>query len=123
MSFELSLMYMSGASDGRALRIAPRDEPPEVTFGRDATCDLSLVDDPEISRFHARMFWSEGGWWIEDLTSTNGTFVGEFQNAERVTAPRKLESGSIFRVGLTRFRVEHPSTPIRADRTQAEAVP
>lgn len=54
----------------------------------------------------ARPFNRDGGWWLEDLGSANGTFVGEFAHSRKVAAAVKLLPGQIFRVGLTRFRLE-----------------
>ena len=93
-----------------------------MTFGRTAACDVSLTDDPEVSRVHARVFWRGAAWWLEDLGSTNGTFVGEFRSAERIAAPRKLEPGQFFRVGLTRFRLEAPAGATLVNRASAEAL-
>ena len=42
---------------------------------------------------------------LEDLDSSNGTFIGEFQAARRVSAPTQIKDSDIFRVGLTRLRL------------------
>jgi hypothetical protein len=105
----------------RVLCLAAKVEPAHVTFGRAATCDVALADDPEISRVHARLFKSDGGWLLKNLKSTNGTFVGEFQRAQRITAPRQLASGSIFRVRLTRFCLNHRSESTSMHRENLEA--
>lgn len=70
-----------------------------------------------MSRRHARLVWREDSWWLEDLESTNGTFVGEFAAAQRLAAPVRLEPGQVFRVGLARFRLcgqSAESEPLRA---------
>jgi ABC-type multidrug transport system ATPase subunit/pSer/pThr/pTyr-binding forkhead associated (FHA) protein len=46
-----------------------------LTIGRDADNGLALPD-PRVSRHHARLSWSAGAWWLEDLGSANGTFAG-----------------------------------------------
>ena len=69
-------------------------------------CSICLPDDPEASRRHARLFFRDGAWWIEDLGSANGTFVGEFAQSRKISSAAKLLPGQIFRVGLTRFRLE-----------------
>lgn len=46
----------------------------EATVGRDPTARLRL-DDPAVSRLHARLFTRDGGWMLEDLQTSNGTFV------------------------------------------------
>lgn len=42
---------------------------------------------------------------LEDLNSSNGTFIGEFQAARRLSGPVEIKGGQIFRVGLTRLRL------------------
>lgn len=49
-------------------------KPGEYIIGRDPTCDI-VVTDPYISRRHARIFFRDGKWYVEDLGSRNGTFV------------------------------------------------
>ncbi len=65
----------------------------EVTLGRDAACDL-VLDAEDVSRRHARVRAEGSSHTLEDLGSTNGTFVGE----ERVTA-RALAPGDLVRLG------------------------
>jgi pSer/pThr/pTyr-binding forkhead associated (FHA) protein len=72
----------------------------EVTMlGRDVTNDIPL-GDAEISRQHARLTRTPGGMVLEDLGSTNGTFV----NGERVTRVI-LKSGDEIRFGESFFRL------------------
>jgi hypothetical protein len=42
---------------------------------------------------------------LEDLGSSNGTFIGEFQAARRLSKPTEIKGSEIFRVGLTRLRL------------------
>jgi pSer/pThr/pTyr-binding forkhead associated (FHA) protein len=65
-----------------------------VLIGRAASCTLVLDDDYSSSR-HARIFPESGQWYVEDLGSTNGTFVGR----ERVTDPVQVGIGSQVKVG------------------------
>jgi hypothetical protein len=67
----------------------------EATIGRGAGCAISLDGDRFVSTIHARVFPYDGEVWIEDLGSTNGTYV----NAERVQAPTALRKGDIVQVG------------------------
>jgi pSer/pThr/pTyr-binding forkhead associated (FHA) protein len=67
-----------------------------VLIGRAPSCTLVLDDDFSSSR-HARLFPQDGGWFVEDLGSTNGTFVGE----AKVTAPVPVPTGTPVRVGRT----------------------
>jgi hypothetical protein len=67
----------------------------EVTMlGRDVTNDIPL-GDAEISRQHARLTRTPGGMVLEDLGSTNGTFV----NGDRLASPRVLRSGDLLGLG------------------------
>jgi predicted component of type VI protein secretion system len=64
----------------------------EVTsLGRDVSNDI-VLSDPEVSRQHARITRTPGGYVLEDLGSTNGTFV----NGERLVAPRVLSAGDLI---------------------------
>jgi predicted component of type VI protein secretion system len=67
----------------------------EVTlFGRDVTNDIVLAD-AEVSRQQARLTHTPGGYVLEDLGSTNGSFV----NGERLIAPRVLNPGDLVGFG------------------------
>jgi len=67
----------------------------EVTlFGRDVTSDI-VLGDTEVSRQHARITHTAGGYVVEDLGSTNGTFI----NGERLMAPRVLNPGDLIGFG------------------------
>src|SRR5215510_10190973 len=46
----------------------------EVTIGRDPNCDFPILDEA-ISAHHARISYHHTQWWLEDLSSTNGTFI------------------------------------------------
>jgi pSer/pThr/pTyr-binding forkhead associated (FHA) protein len=65
-----------------------------VTIGRAASCDL-VVSDNYVSNVHARIFAKDGAYWLEDLGSTNGTYV----NRGKVTAPVAIGPGDEVRVG------------------------
>lgn len=66
----------------------------ELTIGRAAGCEITL-DDTYISQLHARLFDSESGLVVEDLGSTNGTYL----NRQRVTAPVVVGPGDRIQVG------------------------
>jgi hypothetical protein len=67
----------------------------EVTMlGRDVTNDIPL-GDAEISRQHARLTRTPGGIVLEDLGSTNGSFV----NGDRLSSPRVLRTGDLIGLG------------------------
>jgi pSer/pThr/pTyr-binding forkhead associated (FHA) protein len=66
----------------------------EVNLGRDAACDF-MVSDETISAFHARLSFHHNQWWLEDLQSTNGTFLNE----ERLYTPTVVMSGDELKLG------------------------
>ena len=107
MVTSLILTYMSGPEDGRSVVIPVERGDAVVTLGRLPECTISIADDPDASRKHARVVCRNGEWWLEDMGSANGTFIGEFKESRRISAPVKLVAGQIFRVGLTRFRLEN----------------
>jgi pSer/pThr/pTyr-binding forkhead associated (FHA) protein len=65
----------------------------EIRIGRDPAADIFL-DNPGVSRSHARISRTSAGWTLEDLASANGTFV----NDEQITS-RPLYEGDVIRVG------------------------
>jgi predicted component of type VI protein secretion system len=67
-----------------------------VTLGRDITNDI-VINDPECSRHHLRITRGAGGYTLEDLGSTNGTFV----NGQRLTGARPLRPGDMVGLGET----------------------
>ena len=105
MARTLTLTFMSGSRDGEVVQLDAIGSPPSVSIGRVAPCELVISDDPDLSRRHARIFWNGSSWMLEDLHSSNGTFIGEFQAARRLSRPTAVKDGGIFRVGLTRLRL------------------
>jgi pSer/pThr/pTyr-binding forkhead associated (FHA) protein len=73
-----------------------------VTVGRSAENDLVLNSDEFASTKHARIEPRRDGVWVEDLDSTNGTFV----NGMKVKQRHKLSPGDVIRVGETDLRYE-----------------
>ncbi|MGL5819588.1 MAG: FHA domain-containing protein FhaB/FipA [Phycicoccus sp.] len=66
-------------------------------IGRSPECALVLDDDYASGR-HARIYEeADGRWMVEDLRSTNGTFLG----ASRLTTPSEVAAGSVLRIGQT----------------------
>jgi pSer/pThr/pTyr-binding forkhead associated (FHA) protein len=72
----------------------------EVTLGRDPNCDFPVIDEA-ISAHHARISYHHSQWWLEDLNSTNGTFIDKSQ----VTVPTVLITSEQFRCGGTLFTI------------------
>jgi hypothetical protein len=73
-----------------------------VTVGRGGQNDLVLAGDEFASARHARIELRGDGAWVQDLDSTNGTYV----NGTRVAGAQRLDAGDVLRVGETDLRVE-----------------
>ena len=74
---------------------------PEVMIGRDTQCDVSIMDEA-LSAHHARLTHHHGRWWLEDLNSTNGTFL----NREKLTTAAVVITGDHFKCGNTVFGIQ-----------------
>ena len=74
---------------------------PEVMIGRDTQCDVSITDEA-LSAHHARLTHHHGQWWLEDLNSTNGTFL----NHEKLTTAAVVITGDHFKCGNTVFGIQ-----------------
>ena len=105
MAQTLTLTFMSGSRDGEVVQLDAAGSPPSITIGRVAPCELLITDDPDLSRRHTRIFWNGSSWMLEDLNSSNGTFIGEFQATRRLSGASAIKEGEIFRAGLTRLRI------------------
>lgn len=68
----------------------------ELTVGRAAGCQVTL-DDDYASQLHARIFRRDGTLYVEDLGSTNGTYL----NTRKVSAPMALKRGDRLKIGAT----------------------
>lgn len=66
-----------------------------TTLGRESTNDI-VMDQPTVSRNHARIFYNARGYWIQDLGSANGTFVNGLRIDQQ---PRALENGQRIQLG------------------------
>jgi pSer/pThr/pTyr-binding forkhead associated (FHA) protein len=73
-----------------------------LTVGRGSGNDVTLAGDDFASTRHARFEPRRDGVWIEDIGSTNGTFV----NGIRLTRERKLAAGDVVKIGETDLRFE-----------------
>jgi hypothetical protein len=69
----------------------------EVTVGRGGGCAIVLADDTFVSSVHARVYPGDGRTYVEDLGSTNGTFV----NGKRVGTATRLRRGDKVQFGQT----------------------
>lgn len=98
------LIVLDGAGSGRpagtSLPVAP-----VTALGRDLDNEIVLAD-ATVSGRHAVINLREGAWWVEDLASTNGTFVNG--TPVRPQAPVITRSGDVVRVGAVRLRLVTP---------------
>ena len=85
-------------SAGQAGRRYPLGD--EITVGRAAGCQVT-VDDTYVSQLHARVFTREGQLFVEDLGSTNGTYL----NRVKVAGPMVMQKGDRLQVGNTVLEV------------------
>jgi hypothetical protein len=110
-----------GTELGRLVVVAsPTGEPAEgdtlaldaiATIGRDVN-NAIVVDDQFASAEHAILTFRGRAWYIEDLESTNGTFV----NGAPVTEVMPLGYGDVIQIGQVRFRLERPRSTGRQRR-------
>lgn len=108
-------MLMSGVDDGSTLVLRSDSDGIhtnnqwKISLGRKDDNDLCLRNDTFVSRQHAFLIWRDGGWWLEDRDSTNGSFLEsqiDFFSDERVQNIVPLEIGQLFRVGRTWMRIQ-----------------
>jgi len=91
------LSIVQGPQTGDSAELAPG----LVLIGRGADCQL-ILDDDYVSTRHARVVSGEAGVYVEDLRSTNGTYV----NGARITAPTTISLSDTVRIGKTVLKLE-----------------
>src|SRR3954468_17741923 len=96
----LTLEIVEGAQAGRQVQLES-----VVDIGRAPTLPLHLDEDAQVSRRHARVTAQGGQAVVEDLGSTNGTYV----NDQPIHAPRIVKPGDTIRIGLTVFELRSPA--------------
>lgn len=84
------LTMRSGPMPGKTFTV----EKEETNVGRDLANDIP-IGDPEVSRRHARFLLRDDSVFVEDLGSTNGTFL----NGERIASPQQLRKGDVITLG------------------------
>jgi pSer/pThr/pTyr-binding forkhead associated (FHA) protein len=116
LEIKLDVMIMSGVEDGSLLKYNASSGDGQstaqtwtLTIGRRDDNDICLRNDTYVSRQHAKIHWQNAAWWLEDLDSTNGSFIENSENSfedTRVYGKIPLKSGQLFRVGRTWLRIQ-----------------
>jgi pSer/pThr/pTyr-binding forkhead associated (FHA) protein len=92
-----ALKFISGKYQGGEF---PLKSEKQVVIGRSSELDMVLVEDM-VSRKHAKIMIASGAITIEDLGSTNGTYL----DGQRVTRPVAAEIGGSIRIGRTTLNI------------------
>ncbi len=90
MAAQFQFVMRSGPTPGATYSL----EGDQLVIGRDSSSGIA-INDAEVSRKHARLNFQGGKYVIEDLGSTNGTFV----NGQRITGAAVLKSGDVVSLG------------------------
>ncbi len=90
MAPQYQFVMRSGPTPGATFSL----EGDQLIIGRDTASNIA-INDAEVSRKHARLTFQGGKYVIEDLGSTNGTFV----NGQRLASPVVLKSGDVVSLG------------------------
>lgn len=90
MAAQFQFVMRSGPTPGATFSL----EGDQLVIGRDSSSGVA-INDAEVSRKHARMTFQGGKYVLEDLGSTNGTFV----NGQRLASPTVLKSGDVVSLG------------------------
>jgi predicted component of type VI protein secretion system len=90
MPGQYQLTMRSGPNPGTVYAL----DSDQISIGRDSSNSIP-VNDAEVSRHHSRLSFQGGKYVLEDMGSTNGTFV----NGQRLTGPRVLKSGEVISLG------------------------
>lgn len=92
-----SLLVISGPKEGVSLELIPEEQ---FTIGRSGDSSLVIRDDT-TSTHHARLMLWNDQWMVQDLDSTNGTFV----DGKRVSIPTPVPLNTPVTVGTTAFEL------------------
>jgi len=115
-----SVMRLPGAAPRPSATPPPLRFPRTVagfyTIGRDARCDLA-IEDMTVSRIHARLELTAGGWILKDLSSTNGTRV----NGWRVRGQVAVRAGDVVRFGDVEYTLAPDGDGGHGTRTGASS--
>ena len=90
MASQFQLIMRTGPTPGATFTL----EGDQLNIGRDSSNEI-VINDAEVSRRHSRLTFQGGKYVLEDLGSTNGTFV----NGQRLAGPRVLKAGEVVSFG------------------------
>ena len=105
------LVMVTGPTPGKAFAV----DKPEVHIGRDLNNDV-VINDAEVSRRHAKLVAQAGSYLLEDLGSTNGTFVDD----QRISGPHLMRPGETIMLGEN-VSLRFEAAPYDPDATVASA--
>ena len=91
------LVVTQGSQTGQSAALADG----VIMIGRGADCQI-ILDDDYVSTRHARVVSGENGIYVEDMGSTNGSYV----NGQRITAPTTITMSDTVRIGKTILKLE-----------------
>ncbi len=120
MAGQFQLVMRSGPTPGAVYPL----EGDQLTIGRDST-NAVVINDAEISRRHSRLTFQGGKYVVEDLGSTNGTFV----NGQRLSGPYVLKAGDVLAFGeqivlmYDAVNVDPGATMVSSKAVRSNAVP
>lgn len=112
---QITITIMSGVDDGTTYEFNPNEagmiqgQRWQLRIGRRDDNDIVLQHDTYVSRYHAELQHISDQWWIEDNTSTNGTFLEssvDYFNDDRVHGKVRIETGQLIRVGRTWLKIQ-----------------
>ena len=98
MEEKLTLIMIAGPDLGKCFQVLEQG----AVIGRSRVCDICIADE-ELSRQHCRLFWALSSVRLEDLNSSNGTYLND-QMVNGISRP--LVDGDTISIGATKLRVE-----------------
>ena len=101
----MKLVFVNGELEGKEFDLSP----PGLSIGRETDNDIALTTAAS-SRYHLKVEWENGKWYLKDLGSTNGTKL----NGEKISGPRLLNPGDEIGIGpilISYIERKHPQQP------------
>ena len=114
MSVQATLVYTDQNGAKQALPLVTGED---TTIGRHPNCSLT-ISQPSVSRRHARLWFDQGSWFVEDLQSSNGTYV----NDKRINRT-PLKDGDELRCGdfVLAYGIEERTRAVRTNERRERA--